>query len=261
MSGKALIVLQENSGSVPLPLDTPPQLQQMIFSVIDSVAETFEDIKTRLQAAGRYQVVRLLTDNLCTRANLLSALVEETRKGRVIDLVVLGHGTTEALCLKGTERLTGGPGGNIRSLKRDAQAQGVQALNLRLVYMCNCNASTLNDDWLEAGAKVSIGSYMRNYMPEPVTTLFLHQWFGGAKAKDAARKAFDASIPLFTPVYQPTTRVKYKTVKIKTPSPTLTNPLRMVERTVTVPDGVEFIRNTKIDESELVVGGDVNCLF
>lgn len=99
-TNKALIVLQENSGKIELPPGVSASLRDIIYSVIDGLSETFEDIKTTLQAAGRYDVVHLLTDNLCSRSQLLNALVTETRNNRTIDLIVLGHGSSENLVMK-----------------------------------------------------------------------------------------------------------------------------------------------------------------
>ena len=260
-SNKALIVLQENSGRVPLPDGVPNELRDVIFGVIDRVSETFENVKTQLQAHRRYDVVYLHTDNACTRANLLNAMVTETKKGRSIDLIVLGHGNAESLALKGTATLTGGESGNIRSLLPEAQGKGVDAFNLRLVYMCNCFGSTLNDDWAAIGAKASVGSRMNDYMPEPMTTFFVHNWLNGQKVGEAARKAYSATVPFYTVAYPPTTRVKYKTVTYKYPCPTPTSPLRMCEGKHQVPDGVEFVTNSKIVETELVVGGNGNLKF
>ncbi|HFD87668.1 MAG TPA: hypothetical protein ENJ35_08330, partial [Gammaproteobacteria bacterium] len=65
MTDKVLIVLQENSGRVPLPENVSPDLELLIFNVIDSLAETFEDLKSSLQAAGKYKFVVLLTDAAC----------------------------------------------------------------------------------------------------------------------------------------------------------------------------------------------------
>jgi len=260
-TNKALIVLQENSGRVELPDGLPPAMHDTIFGVIDGLAETFEDVKTTLQGAGRYDVVHLLTDNLCSRAQLLDKLVTETQRGRTIDLIVLGHGTSERLVLKRRPDLTGGPNGNIRSLLTDAQSLGVNALKLRLVYMCNCYGSTLNDDWRAIGAKVSIGSKMNDYMPEPMTTFFVHNWLSGQRAMDAAKNAYQATIPFYALVYPPTTRVRYKTITITYPCPTLTDPLRTCTRQVQVPDGVDLITNSKITETELIVGGSGNIRF
>jgi len=257
---KALIVLQENSGHVPLPQGTPPALSDAIFAVVDKVAETFEDLKTSLQAAGRYDSVVLLTDNRCSRAELVSALVDQSKKGRMIDLIVLGHGSNEYLALK-KGSLTGTTSGNIGSLATDVGAKGGTTQKLRMVYMCNCYGGTLNDDWVAAGAKASVGSKMNDYMPEPMTTFFVHHWLNGNKVKDAAKKAYEQSIPFYTLVYPPTLKPKFKTETFKYPCPTFSNPGRMCTGSREVPAGVDAIVNSKIVETELVVGGNGNLTF
>lgn len=260
-TNKSLIVLQENSGQTPLDSSVPTALRQQVTALVDGLAETFENVKTTLQSAGRYDVVHLLTDNSCSRAKLLDALVSEARTGRSIDLIVLGHGSPEKLVLKVTPHLRGGANGNIRSLLTDAQARGVNNLKLRMVYMCNCFGSTLNDDWLAIGAKVSIGSHQLDMMPEPMTTFFIHNWLAGQKAKDAAKNAYEATIPFYLPLYPPTTRIKYKKVEASYPCPTLTNPLRMCKRAVDMPDGVEFVPHTNVEQTKLIVAGDQNARF
>jgi hypothetical protein len=260
-ASKTLIVLQENTGQIPLDPSMPPVLKQQVTVLVDRLAETFEDVKTKLQAAGRYDAVHLLTDHSCSRKNLLDALVAETRKGRTIDVIVLGHGATEKLILKAEPHLSGGPGGNIRSLLTDAQAQGVHALNLRMVYMCNCFGSSLNDDWLAAGAKVSVGSKLLNAMPEPMTTFFIHNWLAGQKAKDAAQAAYQATIPFYLLVYPPTTKIKYKTIETPYPCPTLTDPFKMCRGTVQIPDGVELIPHPYVQQTELIVSGNQDATF
>ena len=260
-TNKALIVLQENSGRVELPSGVPGPLRDAIFAVIDGLAETFEDIKTTLQAANRYDTVHLLTDNLCSRSQLLDALVNETKKNRIIDLIVLGHGSSENLVMKRRPNLSGGSRGNIRKLPIDARRRGVTKLNLRMVYMCNCYGSTLNNDWTAIGAKASVGSKMNDYMPEPMTTFFIHNWLSGQKVKDAAKNAYQATIPFFVSVYPPTTRVRYKKIKVPYPCPTFTDPLKMCKREVRIPDGVDLRTNSKIVETELVVGGNGNIVF
>jgi len=260
-TNKALIVLQENSGRVELPDGVPAPLRDAIFAVIDGLAETFEDIKTTLQSANRYDVVYLLTDNLCSRSQLLDALVTETRRNRTIDLIVLGHGSNEKLVMKKKPDLSGGASGNIRSLLTNAQSHGVNKLNLRMVYMCNCYGSTLNDDWVAIGAKASVGSKINDYMPEPMTTFFIHNWLGGQKVGDAARNAYQATIPFYAAIYPPTTRVRYKKIKVPYPCPTWNDPHKMCEKEVEVQDGVDLITNSKIVETELVVGGNGNTVF
>lgn len=260
-TNKALIVLQENSGQIPFDPSIPPAVEQQVTFFIDTLAETFENIKTTLQSAGRYDVVHLLTDNSCSRAKLLDALVSETQNGRTIDLIVLGHGSPERLILKVTPHLRGGTNKNIRSLLTDANALGVDAFNLRMVYMCNCHASTLNDDWLAIGADVSIGSQQNDMMPEPMTTYFIHNWLAGQKAKDAAKNAYEATIPLYLPFYPPTIKINYRSVDVPYPCPTLTDPLKTCKQTVRVPDGVKFVPHTYVEQTKLIVGGNQNATF
>ncbi len=201
MSDRVLVVLQENSGRLAfMPGFVPPEVVSAIEGVIDRLAETFEDMKTRLQAVGRYDRLILLTDDSCKRANLLDALVTETQSGSTIDLVILGHGANEWLGLKG-EALTGGERGSIRTLLQEAAGRGCPALNVRLVYMCNCYGSTVNDDWRAIGARASVGSRQNNYMPEPMTTQFVQQWVDGRTAADAARDAYATASGIWQPIY------------------------------------------------------------
>ncbi len=260
-TNKLLIVLQENSGQTPLDSSIPAGIRTQITNVIDGLAEAFENVQTTLQAAGKYDAVHLLTDNSCSRAKLLDALVEEAQRGRTTDLVVLGHGTTEKLTLKVAPHLRGGATQNIRSLLTDAQARGVSSLTLRMVYMCNCFGSTVNDDWLAIGARVSVGSLQLDMMPEPMTTFFLHNWLAGDKAKDAAKKAYESTIPFYLAIYPPTPRIKYKRVDIPYPCPTFANPLKMCAKTVDLPDGVEFIPHTYVEQTKLIVSGNQNLKF
>jgi len=258
MTDKVLIVLQENSGRVPLPDNVSPDLAELIYNVVDALAETFEDLKTSLQGAGKYKFVVLLTDAACTRKKLLDALVHHTRRRRIIDLVVLGHGNTEILVLN-DGKLTGGKGGNIRQLRKDAKKRRCNTLNLRMVYMCNCYASTLNDDWRKIGAQASVGSIRNDYMPEPMTTFFLHNWLAGQTAKKAAKNAYEATIPFFSLVYPPTMTPKYKTKKVAYPcgmTASLPPKVKYCKKTVRVPDGVTYKQNQKILDTRLVVSGN-----
>jgi hypothetical protein len=262
-TNKALIVLQENSGQTPFDENIPASIRQQANAVVDDLAETLENMLATLQGAGRYDVIHLLTDNLCSRAKLLDALVLETQNGRKIDLIILGHGTSERLLLGVAPHLRGGNGanGNIRSLLVDAQARGVSSLNLRMVYMCNCYGSTLNDDWLAIGAKASVGSRELDMMPEPMTTFFIHNWVTGQKVKDAAKNAYEATIPFYIPVYPPTVEPTYRTVDVPYPCPTLTNLLRMCSKRVQIPDGLKVTPHTYVDQTKLRVAGNQNLTF
>jgi hypothetical protein len=256
---KALILLQENTGGGVqyLPDWTPEWLNAAVTAVIDQLAETFEDLKTQLQAAGRFDVVHMLSDQACTRARLLDCLVEEANKGRLVDLVVLGHGSADRLELNG-ESLTDG---QIRSLRTDAQARGVQDLTLRTVYMCNCYGSTLNDAWCAIGADASVGSRQNDWMPEPMTTYFIHDYLGGKPVAQAARDAYNATIPWFFAIYPPTPHITYSTVQVPYPCPTWADPFRFCHQDIQVPTGVDFTPNPKVLETELLVEGDGSVTF
>jgi hypothetical protein len=192
----AFVLLQENSGRVPIDRSIPPEIRQVLSAIIDRLAETFENVKNRLQAGGRYDKVELLTDARCTRQSLLDTLVEQNLADRQIDLVVLGHGSPDTLYLHADERLTSAL---IRSLRDDAHGKGLDNLGIRMVYMCNCYGSSTNAAWLAAGARTSVGSRELNYMPEPMTTYFLNDWLAGYNAAEAAQRAYSASRTLFTP--------------------------------------------------------------
>jgi hypothetical protein len=173
-----LIVLQENTGKLDvLPENTPKAFRSLFSTAVDRIAETFEDIKSDLQGSTRYRKVIFLTDINCTKAKLLTNLIQETDNGNEIDLFCFGHGTTEQLVLH-NEILTGGASGTIRKLLTDARAQkgSTYNFNLRLVYMCECIGSTVNDDWRAIGARVSVGSKCLNFMAEPMITLFIHKY-------------------------------------------------------------------------------------
>jgi len=262
MSEKVLILLQENSGKIPLPSSVPVTLESLIYSVLDSLAESTENVIRSLQAAGHYNYVVLLTDADCTREKLLFELVKQTKKGRVIDLIILGHGSSESLKLH-NEYLTGGNTGNIRSLSVDAEELGCASLNLRLVSMCNCYASSVNDDWLSIGAEVSVGATNNNYMPEPMMTFFIHNWISGMKAKEAAQKAYEASIPFFTVIYTPTIVPRFTTKTLTYPCGIEGFPpkIKHCSHDIRVPDGVDYIENSKIKDSKLIVLGNEHCVF
>jgi hypothetical protein len=259
---KTLIVLQENTGRTPFDDSLPGPLRRLVNAMIDGLAETFEDVKMRLQAGGRYHTVHQLTDAACTRARLLQALVDETNKKRIIDLIVLGHGEPERLLLYEPPHLEGDAGTrSIRELLTDARNLGVESLNLRMVFMCNCHGATVNDDWLEVGAKVSVGPRALDMMPEPMTTFFLHNWMAGQRARLAAKNAYEATVPFYLPFYPPSPRIQYKTVEVPYPCPTLSDPLRICKKSLEVPAGVDLVSHTYVQQSELVVAGDANARF
>lgn len=205
-----LILLQENSGRVAfLNSISDVGLRNLVQTTIDGLAENFESIKTTLQMNGYYDRIINLTNRNCTKAKLLETMIDQTRNGHSFDLLILGHGGSDVLCLHGTETLTGQ---EIRNLLTQARAQH-RGLNfkLRMVYMCNCVSGTLLDDWLHIGAKVALGCDQDNYMPEPQTTFFFEDFVkNNYSVKEANNRSFDASNLLWSPVLNNTLRQNSK---------------------------------------------------
>lgn len=212
-----LIVLQENTGKLSFTPEIPEPFRTTLNKVVDGLAENFENFKTKLQLADRYEKVILLTDVACTRANLLNHLIAQTKLGKTVDLLVLGHGgstqdgSTFFLVLK-NELLPesdatlkfGGVSKSykgIRSLITDARAREGSGFNfnLRLVYMCNCKGGNTNDAWISIGAKTAVGSVNNNYMPEPQITYFFNDFvINGKTALQAANDSWSASRPFYS---------------------------------------------------------------
>jgi len=217
---RTLILLQENSSGTSYMTDVlpPGPLRDAADAIIDGFVENGETAKFQLLAAGHYQRFVNLSDNACTRANLLSQLIQQSNDGYTVDLAVLGHGSSESLHLHGNEFLTGqhpvtintpnGPlqivvPGNIRTLLTDARATQGASFNfkLRVVHMCNCFGSTLNDDWLNIGAKVSVGSLHNNFMPEPMITSFWNDFVtNDVQVCTAASNSFATASVLYSVV-------------------------------------------------------------
>lgn len=160
-------------------------------------------------AAAKYQRFVNLSNLACTRANLLTTLINESVAGNTVDLAVICRGSAERLemnsgaALSGATRSSSGlilSTGTIRSLLTEARATRGAGFNftLRLVHMTGNFGSTLNDDWLAIGAKTSVGPRARNWMPQPAT-----RWFFDAFAKSdqrvgpAAADTHSASIPVW----------------------------------------------------------------
>lgn len=247
---RTLILLQENSGRSALTEWMPSSIRPLAEAVVDRFVETGESAKFAALAQGSYQRFVNLSDLQCTRANLLAQLIGQSRDGYTVDLCVLGHGAINNLSLNNGPDLTGqtttpiwdrGTGqmvnitvpGTIRSMLTDARSLHGSSFQFRLrtVYMCNCEASSLNDDWLAIGAKVSVGARRNNYMPEPMLSDFWQQFVKGDKhVAEAAAASYATSAPIWSLV------PGYTTVDPDT--------------------GL-----TKVQASQPIVAGDANLIF
>jgi hypothetical protein len=244
---KVAIILQENTGTTILNDILQSPTKEAATRVIDALAEGFESVKTHMQAAEKYSKIIDLSDINCTRAKLLTNLVNESAAGNTIDLFIYGHGGTNSLVLHDNARLTGQirsklgvvtSEGNIRTLLSEARTQKGSRFNfkLRLVYMCNCFASSCNDDWVAIGAKASIGATFLNCMPEPMITFFINDFVvNNLPANTAALNAWNASKPFYVavPGYLDVDATKGNLNKIDQSKPVVSGPETGIRHTNT----------------------------
>jgi GH24 family phage-related lysozyme (muramidase) len=66
--------------------------------------------------------------------------------------------------------------------------------------MMNCVGSSLNQAWLDAGAKVSSGALRNNYLPEPTMFFFWKNWQEGQTFENAVTSAYRKTINLMNDV-------------------------------------------------------------
>ena len=162
-------------------------LNDWIKSTTDNALESAELALNRYTDAkpGTYGDVVVLRDSTATFGELKSALFTATRAGKVIDLVILTHGS----------RSSSRP---VTASTPPASGRWPPSLaarsSLRSVYMMNCVGASLNQAWLDVGARTSAGSHDNNYLPEPTTFFFFTAWKGGTPFEQAVTGAYRQTI-------------------------------------------------------------------
>jgi len=116
--------------------------------------------------------------------NELKLLADE---GYAIDLFIHSHGSCEKVTMKNGHEITPE---NIATLATGDYNNG--RFPLRMVYQINCNGSTLNEHWINAGAKVVCGSRYTNYYPNQYNK-FMREWNSGERFDRALRNSNTAS--------------------------------------------------------------------
>jgi GH24 family phage-related lysozyme (muramidase) len=168
-------------------------LREKIKGFTDNLLETLELSVNRYQGAKPefYGEVSVLRDSTATLTDLQGKLIALSRAGKIIDLVILTHGSDDYISVTG--------GVNSEKIKAIKTEYG-KPLSIRSVYMMNCVGSSLNAAWLAAGAKVSVGSLKNNYLPEPTTYFFWKAWKEGETFDKAAASAYRKTINLMNDV-------------------------------------------------------------
>ncbi|RYE58523.1 MAG: hypothetical protein EOP18_01035, partial [Rhizobiaceae bacterium] len=164
-------------------------LQEKIRSLTDTLLESADLALNQFEKArpGHYDSVAVLRDGTASYDQLKAKLFDLSKAGKMIDLLILTHGGTDYISV----------GSGITGQKiRDMKAEFGRPLNLRSVYMMNCVGSSLNQAWIDAGAKTACGAIRNNYLPEPTTHFFWTDWQAGESFEAAATNAYRKTIGL-----------------------------------------------------------------
>jgi GH24 family phage-related lysozyme (muramidase) len=170
-------------------------LRKTIEGLTDNLLETLELTLNRYTAAkpALFGDVVVLRDGTASYQELKSRLFSLSAAGKIVDLLILTHGSADFISVAG-----GIDGQKIRAMK----AEFGKPLTIRSVYMMNCVGSTLNQAWLDAGAKVSSGAIRNNYLPEPTTYFFWDNWKAGQTFENAATGAYRKTVKLMNDAIQ-----------------------------------------------------------
>ncbi len=164
-------------------------LRAKIKGLTDDLFETAELSINRYQssAPSLFSNVVVLRNSSASYQDLKTTLIKLTQEKKIMDVLILTHGGSDSISV------TGGINGQ---KIRDIKTENGKPLSIRSVYMMNCVGSSLNQAWLDAGAKVSSGSIRNNYLPEPTTFFFWNNWKDGQNFETAVTSAYRKTINL-----------------------------------------------------------------
>ncbi len=163
-------------------------VNQKIIDATDSLLESAELLLNRFGSAKPkyYSEVVILRDGTASYSELKDELIKQTKNEKIIDLFILTHGSGNYISVKG--------GINTTKIKAIKTANGNKDIRLRAVYMMNCVGSSLNQAWLDIGAKVVSGTKKNNYLPEPSMFFVWRNWKNGQTFQDAVTNAYSQTI-------------------------------------------------------------------
>jgi GH24 family phage-related lysozyme (muramidase) len=168
-------------------------LRDRLRTITDNLLETAELTLNRFGAAkpDTYADVVVLRDGSATYADLKRTLIAQVAANKIVDVVILTHGANDWISVA-----DGIDGAKIRAIRTEAG----RPIPIRSVYMMNCVGSSLNQAWLDAGAKTSAGALRNNYLPEPTTHFFWANWRAGQPFETAVTGAYRQTIGVMNDV-------------------------------------------------------------
>ncbi len=162
-------------------------LRDTIKGFTDTLLESAELAVNRYSSASpeHFGSVSVLRNSTATDTDLKDKLISLAKEGKLIDVLILTHGSDDRIAINGDVT-----GAKIRQMR----AEYGKPLSIRSVYMMNCVGSSLNQAWIDAGAKVSSGALRNNYLPEPTTFFFWQNWKAGQNFESAVTSAYRKTI-------------------------------------------------------------------
>lgn len=165
------------------------KINDTVKSVTKDLLESVELVANRYGAAkpDTYGDVIILRNGAASFNDLKLQLFSQTSAGKIIDLFILTHGADRYIAVNG-----GIDDNKIRQMRTEFG----KPLSIRSVYMMNCVGSSLNQAWLDVGARTSSGALHNNYMPEPTMFFFWQNWQSGKSFETSVTSAYEQTILL-----------------------------------------------------------------
>ncbi len=198
LNKSALLVFLENTGKIPIefPSWMPSLIKNAIEKFLDQYLEEFEKWLNKFKESegSLYNKVIILEDSKATFDNLKQSLLHLSNEGFMIDIFTLCHGGTNYLVGYNGISISGDQIKSIRVSNKNRK------LPIRAVYQMNCYGATLNEAWLDLGAKVSSGTPGINYIPEPMMTFFWNFWKRGYNYNNTTTNAYEATLKFISKI-------------------------------------------------------------
>ncbi len=128
-------------------------------------------LKEDMNSVGQTRPTVLLRPD---RETFLSQIVSLTREGYYIDVRFFCHGSDDTIYLAPNEVLTT----EILKSELGAAKTGYSVYPIRSVYGVHCYGRTLNEAWLDLGAKAACGARWVNFYPNQFNK-FASEWAKG----------------------------------------------------------------------------------
>jgi hypothetical protein len=137
--------------------------------------------KSKIELSEKAEKLATVLD-IPTKANLAKYLNELGDEGYVVDVFIFSHGW------KDTFRVSKGTYGDNSTVSQRYLEGHVRPLKIRMVWQCNCYGSTMNDCWVNLGAKASAGSKFVGFYPTRFGG-FIKRWARGERFGTALNRS------------------------------------------------------------------------